>query len=96
MSIQQLFEDDEWYSTDSGNNNNNSKGSGNWTNRDEKSSTGFVGLKNQSAVCYLNSLLQALFFTPEFRYKMIKKKFIFGFHFLNKGRRFMIWMRRIY
>lgn len=26
-----------------------------------------VGLKNQGCTCYLNSLLQILFFTPEFR-----------------------------
>lgn len=29
--------------------------------------TGFVGLINQAMTCYLNSLLQTLFMTPEFR-----------------------------
>ena len=28
---------------------------------------GYVGLVNQSMTCYLNSLLQALYMTPEFR-----------------------------
>jgi ubiquitin C-terminal hydrolase len=32
-----------------------------------KSATGFVGLKNQGATCYLNSLVQALFVLPEVR-----------------------------
>lgn len=30
-------------------------------------SSGYVGLVNQAMTCYLNSLLQALFMTPEFR-----------------------------
>ncbi len=29
--------------------------------------TGYVGLVNQAMTCYLNSLLQSLYMTPEFR-----------------------------
>uniref|UniRef100_A0A8C6PJX1 Ubiquitin carboxyl-terminal hydrolase 47 n=1 Tax=Nothobranchius furzeri TaxID=105023 RepID=A0A8C6PJX1_NOTFU len=32
-----------------------------------KSDTGYVGLVNQAMTCYLNSLLQTLYMTPEFR-----------------------------
>ncbi|SSD60241.1 related to Ubiquitin carboxyl-terminal hydrolase 15 [Saccharomycodes ludwigii] len=39
----------------------------NFINYDSKKETGFVGLKNQGATCYLNSLLQSYFFTKEFR-----------------------------
>ncbi|XP_077980640.1 ubiquitin carboxyl-terminal hydrolase 7-like [Glandiceps talaboti] len=34
---------------------------------DSKKHTGFVGLKNQGATCYMNSLLQTLFFTSKLR-----------------------------
>lgn len=40
---------------------------------DSKKHTGFVGLKNQGATCYMNSLLQTLYFTNQLRkavYKM--------------------------
>jgi ubiquitin carboxyl-terminal hydrolase 47 len=30
----------------------------------------FVGLSNQGATCYLNSLLQTLFMSPEFRHRI--------------------------
>lgn len=33
----------------------------------EEENTGFVGLINQAMTCYLNSLLQTLYMTPEFR-----------------------------
>lgn len=33
----------------------------------EKSPTGYVGLSNQGATCYLNSLIQTLYMTPELR-----------------------------
>jgi ubiquitin carboxyl-terminal hydrolase 7 len=39
----------------------------NWVNYDSKKETGFVGLKNQGATCYLNSLLQSLYLTNDFR-----------------------------
>ncbi|KAK3501559.1 hypothetical protein B0T13DRAFT_446675 [Neurospora crassa] len=39
----------------------------NFNNYDSKQETGYVGLKNQGATCYLNSLLQSLYFTNAFR-----------------------------
>lgn len=39
----------------------------NFVNYDSKKETGYVGLKNQGATCYLNSLLQSLYFTNFFR-----------------------------
>ncbi|ODQ77761.1 hypothetical protein BABINDRAFT_163160 [Babjeviella inositovora NRRL Y-12698] len=37
---------------------------------DSKKETGFVGILNQGATCYLNSLLQSYFFTKVFRQKV--------------------------
>ena len=34
---------------------------------DSKKETGFVGLKNQGATCYMNSLLETLYHIPYFR-----------------------------
>ncbi|KAK5071922.1 ubiquitin-specific protease ubp15 [Lithohypha guttulata] len=39
----------------------------NFDGYDSKKETGMIGLKNQGATCYLNSLLQSLYFTDAFR-----------------------------
>ncbi|XP_018012833.1 ubiquitin carboxyl-terminal hydrolase 47 isoform X3 [Hyalella azteca] len=40
-----------------------------------KHDTGYVGLVNQAMTCYLNSLLQTLFMTPEFRNALYRWEF---------------------
>eukprot|EP01132_Coremiostelium_polycephalum_P001351 gene1351-1706_t len=40
----------------------------------EKSTTGYVGLKNLGATCYINSLMQQLFMIPGFRYNIIQSE----------------------
>ncbi|XP_077530033.1 ubiquitin carboxyl-terminal hydrolase 47-like isoform X1 [Haemaphysalis longicornis] len=42
---------------------------------DRSSSTGYVGLVNQAMTCYLNSLLQTLYMTPEFRNALYRWEF---------------------
>lgn len=39
----------------------------NWLDYDSKAQTGYVGLNNQGATCYLNSLLQSYYTTRVFR-----------------------------
>ena len=41
-------------------------------NKQEKSSTGFVGLKNIACICYMNSIMQNLFMIPAFKKAMIE------------------------
>ncbi|KAK5577390.1 hypothetical protein RB653_002331 [Dictyostelium firmibasis] len=40
----------------------------------EKSTCGYVGLKNLGATCYINSLMQQLFMIPGFRYNIIQSE----------------------
>ncbi|CAG2200845.1 USP47 [Mytilus edulis] len=40
-----------------------------------KSDTGYVGLVNQAMTCYLNSLIQTLYMTPEFRNALYRWEF---------------------
>jgi len=49
---------------------------------DSKKHTGYVGLKNQGATCYMNSLLQALYFTNQLRKVNINQDFFF-FRFIK-------------
>ncbi|PIA18575.1 hypothetical protein COEREDRAFT_91001 [Coemansia reversa NRRL 1564] len=39
----------------------------NFHNYSSRKQTGYVGMRNQGATCYMNSLLQSLYFTNEFR-----------------------------
>ena len=44
----------------------------------------YVGLSNQGATCYMNSLLQTLFMTPEFRKGIFDWQYIFLFALFKK------------
>lgn len=46
-------------------------------NYDSKKMTGYVGLKNQGATCYMNSLLQTLYHIPYFRKVGIISSFVY-------------------
>ncbi|KFM79478.1 Ubiquitin carboxyl-terminal hydrolase 47, partial [Stegodyphus mimosarum] len=46
-----------------------------YSNALTRQDTGFVGLVNQAMTCYLNSLLQTLFMTPEFRNTLYRWEF---------------------
>lgn len=59
-----------------------------WT-YDSKKETGYVGLKNQGATCYMNSLLQTLYHIPYFRKVSIR---VFNFSCFSKAHvLFCIW-----
>ncbi|KAJ1919474.1 ubiquitin-specific protease ubp15 [Mycoemilia scoparia] len=44
----------------------------NFKNYDSRKVTGYIGVDNQGATCYMNSLLQSLYFTNEFRRSVYK------------------------
>ncbi|EDV27142.1 uncharacterized protein TRIADDRAFT_54793 [Trichoplax adhaerens] len=50
---------------------------------EERSRIGYVGLVNHAMTCYLNSLLQTLFMTPEWEFSC-SKRFSFDYHTLQR------------
>lgn len=59
-----------------------------------KKETDMVGLKNQGATCYLNSLLQSLYFTNAFR-KVFQVASLDWKHILNISRRSIKYLRKM-
>lgn len=49
--------------------------SSSYFNYEDESNAGYVGLINQAMTCYLNSLLQTLYMTPEFRNAIYRWKY---------------------
>jgi ubiquitin carboxyl-terminal hydrolase 40 len=39
---------------------------------EERAASMFIGLENQGATCYLNSLLQSMYMTPELRFGLFQ------------------------
>ena len=51
----------------------------------KRDATKFVGLKNQGATCYLNSLLQSFYMIPEFRHAILSFPLcVFLFAYIKK------------
>jgi len=44
------------------------------TEDNQRSSTGYVGLKNLANICYINSMMQQLYMNKNFRYLVLRIK----------------------
>ena len=58
---------------------------------------GYVGLVNQAMTCYLNSLLQTLYMTPEFRNAVYRSAYTIMIDFLASHRHYTVtwWWRGV-